>query len=222
MARMNETIQTLTVYALPLLFAITVHEASHAYAARYFGDSTAYLQGRMTLNPIKHIDPIGTLLIPILLFVVGSPYLFGYAKPVPVEWGNLGKPKRDMGWVALAGPASNLVMALLWMVLWLVLWGINLGEAFFLRMAEAGVMVNLVIFALNLFPVPPLDGGRIVTSLLPHHASYRYAKLEPYGFFIILGLLFLGGLHYWLRPVTQAGYEIISLLVAPLKFLLGL
>lgn len=221
MGRMNETIQTITVYALPLLFAITVHEASHAYAARYLGDSTAYLQGRMTLNPVKHIDPIGTLLIPILLFVVGSPYLFGYAKPVPVEWGNLHKPKRDMGWVALAGPASNMVMAVMWMVLWIFLWRLDVGETFFLRMAEAGVLVNLVIFALNLFPIPPLDGGRIVTSLLPHRASYQFARLEPYGFFIILALLFLGGLHYWLRPVMQVAYEIIALLVAPLKFLLG-
>lgn len=221
MGRMSEQIQTFTVYLLPLLFAITVHEASHAYAARYLGDATAYLQGRMTLNPVKHIDPIGTLLIPILLFVVGSPYLFGYAKPVPVEWSNLRKPKRDMGWVALAGPASNLVMAIMWMVLWIFLWRLDTSETFFLRMAEAGVLVNLVIFALNLFPIPPLDGGRIVTSMLPHHASYQFSRIEPYGFIIVLALLFLGGLHYWLRPVMQVAYEIIALLVAPLKFLLG-
>jgi Zn-dependent protease len=163
---MNEMIQTFAVYALPILFAITLHEAAHAYAAKYFGDSTAYLQGRMSLNPIRHIDPVGTLLIPILLFVVGSPFLFGYAKPVPVEFGRLRNPKKQMAWVALAGPAANLVMALMWMVLALLLLALGIGEDFFMRMAQAGVLTNLVIFAFNLFPVPPLDGGRILTQLV--------------------------------------------------------
>src|SRR4051794_15770050 len=171
----NELIQKIAVYALPILFAITLHEAAHAYVAKHFGDATAYLQGRMTLNPVKHIDPVGTLLIPIVLFFAGSPFLFGYAKPVPVEYGNLRNPKRDMAWVALAGPAANLLMALLWMGLAIFLSAFHSSEEFFMRMAQAGILTNLVIFAFNLFPVPPLDGGRIMTSILPHKYAFKFA-----------------------------------------------
>lgn len=218
---MNDLVQTFAVYALPILFAITLHEAAHAYAAKYFGDLTAYSQGRMSLNPIKHIDPVGTLLIPIVLFFVGSPFLFGYAKPVPVEFGKLRNPKKQMAWVALAGPAANLVMALMWMGLALFLTALGSREEFFLRMAQAGILTNLVIFAFNLFPIPPLDGGRILTSLLPHKYAYKFAQLEPYGFFIVLALAFLKVLNYWMVPVMSAANALLLLLISPLTFLVN-
>ncbi len=218
---MNETIQNFAVYVLPILFAITLHEAAHAYAARYFGDATAYLQGRMSLNPVRHIDPVGTILIPVVLYVVGSPFLFGYAKPVPVDWGKLRNPKRDMLWVALAGPGANLVMALMWMLFSLALVALQVNEVFFLKMAQAGVIVNLVIFAFNLFPVPPLDGGRVMFSLLPNRLAYKYGRLEPYGFFIVLGLLFLQVLKYWMVPVMTAANAVLQVLVSPFIFLLS-
>jgi Zn-dependent protease len=218
---MNDLIQTFAVYALPILFAITLHEAAHAYAAKYFGDNTAFSQGRMSLNPIKHIDPVGTLLIPIILFFVGSPFLFGYAKPVPVEYGNLRNPKRDMAWVALAGPAANLVMALMWMALAVLLTAWQGIDEYFLRMAQAGIITNLVIFAFNLFPVPPLDGGRIMFSLLPHRLAWRYAQLEPYGFFIVMGLAFLKVLNYWMVPVMTAANAALAVAISPLTFLLS-
>jgi Zn-dependent protease len=218
---MNDLIQTFAVYALPILFAITLHEAAHAYAARYFGDNTAFSQGRMSLNPIRHIDPVGTLLIPIILFFVGSPFLFGYAKPVPVEYGNLRNPKRDMAWVALAGPAANLVMALMWMAVAVLLTAWQGADEYFLRMAQAGIITNLVIFAFNLFPVPPLDGGRILFSLLPHRLAWRYAQLEPYGFFIVMGLAFLKVLNYWMVPVMTAANAALAVAISPLTFLLS-
>lgn len=218
---MNELIQNFAVYVLPILFAITLHEAAHAYAAKYFGDSTAYLQGRMSLNPVKHIDPIGTILIPVVLYFSGSPFLFGYAKPVPVEWGRLRKPKRDMAWVALAGPAANLVMALMWLVLSIALFKMQVNEEFFLKMAKAGVLINLVIFAFNLFPLPPLDGGRIMTSLLPHKYSYKFAQIEPYGFFILLALMFLKVLNFWMVPVMLLADTLLQLMVLPLNIFLN-
>ncbi|HEY4542079.1 MAG TPA: site-2 protease family protein [Noviherbaspirillum sp.] len=217
---MNQAIQTLAVYALPLLFAITLHEAAHAYAAKRFGDNTAFMLGRMSLNPIKHIDPIGTIAIPVVLFLLSSPFLFGYAKPVPVEFGNLRNPKRDMAWVALAGPGANLVMAFLWLVFEIALRLFGISEPFFLAMAQAGIWLNLVILALNLFPVPPLDGGRVLTSILPIRYAYRYAQLEPYGFFIVIGLMIIGGLRYWMEPVIAAASALLSVLIYPLTFLL--
>lgn len=214
------SIQTFAVYALPILFAITLHEAAHAYAARYFGDNTAYSQGRMSLNPARHIDPVGTLLIPIVLFFVGSPFLFGYAKPVPIEYRNLRHPKRDMAWVALAGPAANLLMALLWMLFVVALSAANAREEFFFRMGQAGVLTNLVIFAFNLFPVPPLDGGRVLTSVLPNRAAYKFAQLESYGFVIVLALAMLGFLKYWMAPVMAVANAGLMLLISPLTHLL--
>ena len=218
---MESIIQTILVAALPVVFAITLHEAAHAYAAKYFGDSTAYMLGRMSLNPIKHIDPLGTIVIPVALyFMTSGAFLFGYAKPVPVEWGNLRKPKRDMAWVALAGPAANFIMALFWMVFAIFLAAANINEEFFTRMAQIGVLANLVIFALNLFPMPPLDGGRIVTGMLPHRYAFKYAKIEPYGFFIVIGLMVVGALYYWMVPVMVFTESVLRMLTTPLLFLL--
>lgn len=218
---MNDLIQTFAVYALPILFAITLHEAAHAYAARYYGDNTAYALGRMSLNPLKHIDPVGTILIPIVLFFAQSPFLFGYAKPVPVDFGRLRHPKRDMAWVALAGPAANFVMALMWLLVSAGLVIGNVTEPYFFKMCQAGVQTNLVILAFNLFPIPPLDGGRIMTSILPQRQAYQYAKLEPYGFFIVLALAYLHVLNFWMVPVMALTESALQLFTSPLKLLLS-
>jgi len=163
----NTLIQTVLVYALPVLFAITLHEAAHGYVARHFGDPTATQMGRVTLNPLPHIDPVGTVLMPLLLyFATAGAFLFGYAKPVPVDFTRLRRPKSDMLWVALAGPAANLVMAFCWAVLYFVLFGAGMEEEYFFRVAEAGILVNVVLFAFNMFPLPPLDGGRPVGGAL--------------------------------------------------------
>lgn len=217
---MNEIIQTIAVYALPILFAITLHEAAHAYAAKYFGDLTAYSQGRMSLNPTKHIDPVGTLLIPLVLALIGSPFLFGYAKPVPVDFSLLRKPKKDMAWVALAGPMANLFMGLLWMALFFVLDAADIDETYFYEVARAGVKINLILFAFNLFPLPPLDGGRILTSVLPNRYAFRFARLEPYGFFIMIALMMLNLLNYWMVPVITGANALLNILISPLKLLL--
>ena len=215
---MNDLIQTVLIYALPVLFSITVHEAAHGYAARYFGDYTATMLGRVTLNPIKHIDPIGTILMPLLLyFSTSGAFLFGYAKPVPVNFSHLRRPKRDMIWVALAGPASNFVQAIAWALLLVVLVATNVEERFFLEMARAGVLVNLVMWAFNLFPLPPLDGGRILVGLLPTKAAITFSRIEPYGFFIVLALVLLGIVGtVWLRPLMDIGYSVINTLISPL------
>jgi Zn-dependent protease len=219
---MNDLIQTVAVYALPVLFAITLHEAAHAYAAKYFGDSTAYMLGRMSLNPIKHIDPFGTILIPIMLyFATGGAFLFGYAKPVPIDFGKLRKPKRDMAWVALAGPAANFLMALIWTLVLIALVVFDVREPFFMLMARAGVLTNLVMFAFNLFPIPPLDGGRILTSLLPHRYAYKFAQIEPYGFFIVMGLVLLKVIYiWWMAPVMLLASHALQLITSPLMLLL--
>ena len=215
-------IQTVALYALPVLFAITVHEAAHGYAARHFGDNTAYLQGRITLNPLKHIDPIGTILMPLMLyFATSGAFLFGYAKPVPVNFGNLRNPKREMIWVALAGPASNFAQAIVWGVLLVALAGLGVQEPFFVKMAQAGILVNLVMWAFNLFPLPPLDGGRILVGLLPWKQAQMLSRIEPWGFFIVMGLVLAGVVGaLWLRPLMTLGYGVINLLLSPLAFLL--
>jgi len=220
MSLMNEIIQTIAIYALPVIFAITLHEAAHAYAAKYFGDLTAYSQGRMSLNPVRHIDPFGTILIPLLLALLSSPFIFGYAKPVPVDFSRLRNPKKQMAWVALAGPLANLVMAFLWMLSYFVLQSVGINEVFFLEMAEAGVKVNLILFAFNLFPLPPLDGGRIVTSILPNRYAFRFARIEPYGFFIVLGLMMLNLLSYWMKPVMMLAALLLEVLISPIQSLL--
>ncbi len=217
---MNEIIQTIAIYALPVIFAITLHEAAHAYAAKYFGDLTAYSQGRMSLNPVRHIDPFGTILIPLLLALLSSPFIFGYAKPVPVDFSRLRNPKKQMAWVALAGPLANLVMAFLWMLSYFVLQSVGINEVFFLEMAEAGVKINLILFAFNLFPLPPLDGGRIVTSILPNRYAFRFARIEPYGFFIVLGLMMLNLLNYWMKPVMMLAALLLEVLISPIQSLL--
>lgn len=218
-----DILQTILIYALPVLFAITVHEAAHGYAARHFGDNTAAMLGRLTLNPLKHIDPIGTVLMPIVLyFATSGAFLFGYAKPVPVNFGHLRNPRRDMIWVALAGPMSNFAMALGWTLLWLLLHTVGVEERFFLDMARAGLVVNLVMWALNLFPLPPLDGGRVVVALLPWKQAQWLSRVEPFGFFIVLGLVVTGIMStFWLRPVMQLGSLLVNLLLTPFQWLLG-
>ncbi len=217
----NNTIQTILIYALPVLFAITVHEAAHGYVARHFGDNTAYMMGRVTLNPVKHIDPIGTILMPVMLyFATSGAFLFGYAKPVPVNFGHLRHPRRHSIWVALAGPASNFIQAILWAIVFVLLSATGVNERFFLEMAKAGVLVNLVMWAFNLFPLPPLDGGRVLVGLLPARQAYAVSRVEPWGFFIVLALVLVGVVGtYWLRPLISAGYWLLGLLMMPLNFL---
>jgi Zn-dependent protease len=217
-----QIIQTVAIYAIPVLFAITVHEAAHGYAARHYGDNTAYMLGRITLNPLKHIDPLGTIAMPLLLyFATSGAFLFGYAKPVPVNFGRLRHPKRDMIWVALAGPGANLVQAILWVVLGYLMVAAGVEERFFLEMARAGLMVNLVMFAFNLFPLPPLDGGRILVGLLPMRAAIGLSRVEPYGFFIVLALVVSGIVgSLWLRPLMNVTAGLIELLLSPLRWLL--
>ena len=215
-------IQTVAIYALPVLFAITIHEAAHGYAARHFGDNTAYAQGRITLNPLKHIDPVGTILMPLMLyFATSGAFLFGYAKPVPVNFGALRNPKRHMVWVALAGPASNFAQAIFWALMLVMLAGMGVQEPFFIKMAQAGILVNLVMWAFNLFPLPPLDGGRILVGLLPWKQAQMVSRLEPWGFFIVMALVLVGVVGtFWLRPLMTFGYGLINLLISPLAFLL--
>ncbi|MBS4098197.1 MAG: site-2 protease family protein [Sulfuricella sp.] len=206
-------VQKIAVYALPVMFAITLHEAAHGYAARHFGDSTAYMLGRISLNPLRHIDPVGTLLVPLLTLLLGG-ILFGWAKPVPVNFGNLRQPKKDMLWVALAGPASNLAMALGWALV-MKLSTLMPDSSLSLPMAlmgKAGVSINAVLLVLNLLPLPPLDGGRIMVSLLPNHLAWRFAELERYGFFILIALLFLGVLDRILWPLIDLTVSVIFML----------
>lgn len=216
-------IQTVAVYALPVLFAITLHEAAHGYAALRLGDNTAAMLGRITLNPIKHIDPVGTIAMPLLLyFATNGAFLFGYAKPVPVRFGQLHNPKRDMVWVALAGPAANFVQAVMWVIAMYMLAASGVEERFFFEMCRAGMLVNLVMFAFNLFPLPPLDGGRILVGLLPMRAALAVQRIEPWGFFIVMGLVLMGVVSdWWLRPLMSATASFIQLALTPLRMLLG-
>lgn len=222
----SDVIRTVLVYTLPVLFAITLHEAAHGYVARHYGDPTAEQAGRVSLNPIRHIDPIGTVLMPLLLYVATSgAFVFGYAKPVPVDWRQLRHPKRDMVWVAFAGPGSNLLQAIAWAVFGVVLLGLGVGEEyeFFPLMARAGVLVNLVMFAFNLVPVPPLDGGRILVGLLPVRYALPVARMEPYGFFIVMGLVLVGIVStYWMMPIITTLLELLSAALPSLPSLMNL
>ena len=214
---MQDIIQTIAVYALPVLFAITLHEAAHGYVARMFGDNTAFVAGRITLNPLKHIDPVGTVLVPasilLLSSIGGGGFLFGWAKPVPVDFGNLRNPKRDMIWVAGAGPAVNLLMAIAWALGMKLLMVLGIREVFFVEMAKAGVLVNIGLMAVNLLPLPPLDGGRIVTGLLPSRLAWQFSKIEPYGLFIMIGLMMTHTLSFFLAPFYALGIGIVRLFI---------
>ena len=214
-------IQTIALYALPVLFAITVHEAAHGYAARHFGDNTAWAMGRVTLNPIKHVDLMGTILIPLMLyFATSGAFLFGYAKPVPVNFGALRNPKRDMVWVALAGPAVNLLQALLWGIIFYLLVGAGVTEPFFLKMCRGGILVNVVMFVFNLFPLPPLDGGRVLVGLLPYRQAALVSRIEPWGFFIVMALVVAGVVStYWLLPLMGLTYDLLDVVLSPLAAL---
>ena len=199
---MDSIIQGIAIYALPVIFAITLHEAAHGYVAKHYGDLTAYAQGRVTLNPLRHIDPLGTIIVPLLLMAVGSHYIFGWAKPVPVNFANLRRPKRDMLWVAAAGPGANLLMAFLWALV--IKFGLAMPESDLaepmILMGKAGILINAILLVLNLLPLPPLDGGRIAVSLLPRRIAYRFSQIEPYGFIILLILLFTGVLGAVIGP----------------------
>lgn len=213
---MDALIQTITVYALPVLFGITLHEAAHGYVAKMLGDPTAWQQGRVSLNPIRHIDPVGTIVVPLVLLfstklLGGAGLLFGWAKPVPVDWSRLRRPKKDMLWVALAGPGSNLVMAVIWAL------GLRLlaetgahQDDFWVQMTIAGIQVNLILMALNMLPLPPLDGGRVVFSLLPSRMAWQYSRIEPYGLLILIVLMLTGALWVLLQPLLSFGQSIIS------------
>ena len=196
------------IYAPSVIFAITLHEAAHGYVARHFGDTTAYMLGRVTLNPIKHIDPIGTIVVPLITSLAG--FVFGWAKPVPVNFNNLRNPKRDMFWVAAAGPGSNVVQALIWALLAKMLFDVDGGVAtYWVQVAEAGILVNLILAILNLFPILPLDGGRILASLLPARISHAYQGTERYGMLILIILIVTGVLGWVMRPILLLGVSAI-------------
>ena len=216
----NSLVQTVAIYALPVLFAITLHEAAHGYVARHFGDMTAHAQGRISLNPIRHIDLVGTIVVPAVILVLtknmlGGGFLFGWAKPVPVNYSALRKPRQHMALVAAAGPAANLVMALIWALLLKI--SLLMPEGRFAEplalMAQAGIMVNLIFMFLNLLPILPLDGGRIVASLLPTRAAWRYSKLEPFGLPLLVLLLLTNVLSVVLGPLVGASDALIRALV---------
>jgi Zn-dependent protease len=219
---MNDLIQTVLIYALPVIFAITLHEAAHGYAALRLGDNTAFMMGRVTLNPVPHIDLVGTLLLPLLLyFSTSGAFLFGYAKPVPVRFDQLRNPKRDMVWVALAGPGANLLQAFLWGIALYGLAGGGVEERFFLEMCKAGMLTNVVMFAFNLFPLPPLDGGRIVVGLLPWRQAVLFSRVEPFGFFIVMALVITGVVStLWMQPIMGVTFDLLRLTLSPLSFLL--
>ena len=215
------SIQAVAINAIPLIFAITIHEAAHGYAARKFGDNTAYMLVRVSLNPLKHIDPVGTILIPLMLILAGSPYLVGYAKPVPVNFGRLQNPRIDSIWVALAGPGSNFIQALIWAILLIGLIGFGVDERFLVAMSQAGITWNLGLLVFNLFPLPPLDGGRILAGLLPARQSIALGKLEPWGFFIVLALVFTGIIGtLWMEPLIGFFKGVLYFVTLPLQMIL--
>ncbi len=202
--QIDQLIQTIAIAAIPILFAITLHEAAHGYVARHFGDNTAYQQGRISLNPLRHIDPVGTILLPLLTLLLGG-VLFGWAKPVPVNFSALRNPKKDMLWVAIAGPASNLLMALGWALLFKL--SAASPENYFaeplMGMAVIGIKINIVLLVLNLLPLPPLDGGRVAVSLLPHRQAYQLSRIEPYGMFILIFMAITPVLGWVLFPLVS-------------------
>ena len=193
--------QTLLIYIIPLLFAITLHEAAHGWIASKLGDHTARMMGRVTLDPTKHIDPIGTIAIPLVLLLSSSGFIFGWAKPVPINFNALRNGKNGMIWVALAGPGANIVMAVCWLFVMII--AINMNIAVLIEMGKIGILVNCVLAVFNLLPIPPLDGSRVISALLPNRLAFQYNQLEQYGLYILLGLMFLGGFNYLVRPWVE-------------------
>ena len=222
----DNAIQSIILSIIPLLLAITLHEAAHGWAAKHFGDATAFMLGRITLNPLKHIDPIGTIIMPIALWVLSNgSFTFGYAKPVPVNFNNLNNPKRDMVLVAFAGPGVNLIQAFIWGLIAILAAGIGLEGSmgqFVYGMCQAGVWINVLLFVFNLLPLPPLDGGRIAVGLLPQQQSNLLARVEPYGFYIVLALLVTNIIYpLWLKPVGGLTMSLIALLLQPFGLIFG-
>ncbi|MEN8802960.1 MAG: site-2 protease family protein [Thiogranum sp.] len=207
------TVQQISAWVMPVLLAITVHETAHGWVARRFGDKTAQMLGRLTLNPIKHIDPVGTILVPAVMLLLPGGFVFGWAKPVPVDWRNFKRPKQDMAWVALAGPASNLLMAMAWALTARVALGLSADNWIampLLFMGVAGIFINTILMVLNLLPLPPLDGGRVLTGLLPGPYAYHFARIEPYGFFILVALLVTGILGIVMWPVVKLFLQLMA------------
>ena len=210
-------IQKIAVWAVPVLLAITLHEAAHAWVASLCGDTTAKMLGRLSINPLRHIDLIGTVAVPILVAVLSQfQFIFGWAKPVPINWARLQKPRRDMALVAAAGPISNLLMALIWAACFKIATMLHpetsVPALFLLLVGQAGVLINLVLAFLNLIPIPPLDGSRIVFSLLPPRQAAHYLKIEPFGFYILIALMFTGVLGWILDPLISWSLSVISML----------
>ena len=193
--------QTLLIYIIPLIFAITLHEAAHGWVASKLGDHTARMMGRVTLDPTKHIDPIGTIAIPLVLLLSSSGFIFGWAKPVPINFNALRNGKNGMIWVALAGPGANIVMAICWLFVMII--AIKMNITVLIEMGRIGILVNCVLAVFNLLPIPPLDGSRVISALLPNRLAYQYNQLEQYGLYILLGLMFLGGFNYIVRPWVE-------------------
>lgn len=209
-------IQKIAIWTIPVIFAITLHEVAHGWVAAQLGDKTAQMQGRLTLNPIKHIDPVGSIIVPLTLLALGG-FVFGWAKAVPVNPNNFKRPKVDMAWVAVAGPASNLLMAMGWALIaklgsLLLTTSPEVGQ-FLIYSGFAGISINLILLILNLIPIPPLDGSRVLTVFLPKRLAYQYNQLEPYGFFILLGMMFLGVLSMIMTLPYQALQQFLLIMV---------
>ena len=200
--------QTLLIWVIPVLLAITLHEAAHGWMASKFGDHTARMMGRVTLNPVKHIDPVGTIVVPLALLVMSTGFIFGWAKPVPINFNALRSPKSGMIWVALAGPGANLIMAIGW--IFIAILSINIPVM--LKMAGAGIFINILLAVFNLLPIPPLDGSRVISALLPNPLAYKYNQLERFGFVILIGLMFIGGFSYIVWPIVGLALNSLSVL----------